>query len=135
MAGFDFSTVNEIQRLRAEVRFLKEHLAQFTEPPGPLTPPPEYYIVDATNGRATSFCRNVGICSTVSHMDALRWCWMHYLGIVVPYDCDVTISWRQLESGWVWWYSNKRSNKEWIASKDFTSIKECIIAAYPQFTE
>ncbi len=127
----------EIRKLKAKKEFLEARLLQLEGPLGPLSPPRGYSIEVEKNGRASAFFGSEGICSTVSEMDALRWCWCHYLGISSndqyfrPDGSNVHIDWRQLKSGWVWWYSQRVGiGKPWIASEDFTSIEACLQAAY-----
>ena len=105
-----------------------------------------YYIEDEQNGRAAAYFKRKAICSTISHMDALVDTWKHFLSI--KHFSGVSIDWRLLETGWVWWYSIKYdtnndwlrrkglspilsnvAEKVWIASKDFTSLRDCILAA------
>jgi hypothetical protein len=131
--------------LVSRVKYLEERLAEYeTVYSASLSPPPGYTItadnggkVNVREGRAGANFRGKGICSTISFMDALSYCWIHYLGIHQnehyhrPDGSRILIQWRQLKTGWVWWFSEiTYANRDWIASEDFTSIEACVRAAY-----
>ncbi len=95
--------------------------------PDPLALPSHlYYIEKERSGRASAFFRSNCFVSTISWMDALKACHAHSLGIL---DTGLSIQWRKLKTGWVWWFSTEVDG-EWIASEDFNSVRMCILAAH-----
>lgn len=124
-----------VQALERRIAELEARLAKYEGKVDVLTPPPEHYIVDEPHGRAKAFYKTQGLCSTVSRMDALKYCWIHYLDLDDGYDQGDflwSMNWRKTKDGWKFWHLKKMSNTdEWIASDDFDTMRNCLLDVLP----